>query len=225
MPTRIFSLDGRDRPGGASYPKVRFALLAVVIVLLATGVSALGVPKPEAVAAAVNDLGIAGPFITMLGSALLLLALVPRSVLAAAAGLVFGPLLGSAYVLTGVALGALVAFAAGRILGRDFVASRSRLSRAGAWLTDRGLWGVLVLRILPVAPFGLVSYGLGTTGIRVRSYLVGTAIGAAPSTVVYAHLGAAAMQPASPAFVLSVAAAVLLGVGGAIASAVAHRRG
>jgi uncharacterized membrane protein YdjX (TVP38/TMEM64 family) len=76
-----------------------------------------------------------------------------------------------------------------------------------------------------VADSGLVSYGLDTTGIRVRSYLIGTAFGAAPSTAIYAHLGAAALKPDRPAFLLSVAAAVLLAVAGAVVSALARRRG
>jgi uncharacterized membrane protein YdjX (TVP38/TMEM64 family) len=80
------------------------------------------------------------------------------------------------------------------------------------------------MRLLPVAPFGLVSYAFGTTGVSLRTYLLGTAVGALPSTVIYASLGAAAMAPGSPAFAASVAAAVALGVGTAGATAVARRR-
>lgn len=217
--------DAADRASAVPrYAKMRFALLGALILVFAVGVATFGVPDPKDVAANVGDLGVLGPLVMIVGSALLLLALVPRSVLAAAAGLMFGPLTGTAYVLAGVAVGALAAFAAGRLLGRDFVASSSRLAGADAWLSARGVWGVLVLRILPVAPFGLVSYGLGTTGIGIRSYLLGTALGAAPSTVVYAYLGASAMRPDSVEFALSVVAALLLVVSGAVASAWARRR-
>ena len=143
---RMVHMARRRSAGRVPSPEVRFALLAVVIVLFTMGVFVLGVPQPADVAAAVNDSAIIGPVTTIVGSALVLLALVPRSVLAVAAGLAFGPLLGSTHVLAGVALGALLAFVAGRILGRDLVASRPPLSRADAWLTDRGLCGVLILR-------------------------------------------------------------------------------
>jgi uncharacterized membrane protein YdjX (TVP38/TMEM64 family) len=197
-------------------------MLVAFIVLLGAATAALGVPQPSAAAAMVADFGPLGPPAVVAATALLLAALVPRSVLAAAAGLVFGPLMGSAYVLAGAALGAMVAFTLGRWLGRDFLSAR--LTRLDRWLTTRGTWPVVVLRILPIAPFGLVSYGFGTTAIRVRHYLAGTAIGVVPSTVVYAHLGAAAMRPGSTAFLVSCAAAVVLAVGVAAAHAVLRRQ-
>jgi uncharacterized membrane protein YdjX (TVP38/TMEM64 family) len=193
-------------------PAARLGLLLALIASAATTVAVIGVPAP----AALRDLGPV-PVPVILASALLLAALVPRSVLAAGAGLVFGPPAGAAYVLAGAALAALVAFAAGRLLGREFVAGHSRLAALDTWLTSHGVLSVALLRILPVAPFGLVSYAFGTTGIRVGSYLLGTALGAAPSTVVYATLGASALDPGSPGFALSIAAAVLLALGGAVA--------
>jgi uncharacterized membrane protein YdjX (TVP38/TMEM64 family) len=69
---------------------------------------------------------------------------------------------------------------------------------------------VLTLRLLPVAPFGLVSYAFGATGVRLRAYLAGTALGAVPSTVVYATLGAHALSPGSPGFVYSLLAALVM---------------
>ena len=202
----------------------RMAILGFAIVTLAAGVVMLGVPQPQRLAASVAEMGAAAPLVVVVAAAILLAALVPRSVLAAAAGLVFGPWAGSLYVLTGAGLAALLAFAAGRWLGRDFVAARSRLAGVDAWLTARGAWGVAVLRILPIAPFGLISYGFGTTGIRLRSYLLGTAAGAAPGTVVYASLGASAMYPGSAGFLASVAAAAVLALGGIVGSAVVRRR-
>jgi uncharacterized membrane protein YdjX (TVP38/TMEM64 family) len=148
------------------------AILGFGIVTLAAGAVVLGVPQPQRLAVSMAEVGAAAPLVIVAAVAILLAALVPRSALAAAAGLVFGPWLGSLYVLTGAGLAALLAFAAGRRLGRDFVAARSRLAGVDAWLTARGAWSVAVLRVLPIAPFGLVSYGFGTTGIRLRSYLL-----------------------------------------------------
>jgi uncharacterized membrane protein YdjX (TVP38/TMEM64 family) len=206
------------------HPAVRLALLVLLVSALAGAVAVLGVPAPDRLAAEVSGLGPIGPAVVVVASALLLVALVPRSVLAAGAGLVFGPLAGGVYVLAGAALAALVAFAAGRALGRDFVASRRRLAAIDAWLTRRGVVGVALMRILPVAPFGLVSYGFGTTGIRVGTYLLGTAIGAAPSTFVYASLGDNALNPGSPGFLVSIAVAGLLATGSAAAAAALRRR-
>jgi uncharacterized membrane protein YdjX (TVP38/TMEM64 family) len=205
-------------------PAVRVALLVLLVAALAAAVAGLGVPEPARLAAEVSELGPAGPVVVVVASAFLLVALVPRSVLAAGAGLVFGPLAGGIYVLAGAALAALAAFAAGRALGRDFVAARSRLAGIDAWLTRHGVLGVALMRILPVAPFGLVSYGFGTTGTRVGDYLLGTAIGAAPSTFVYAWLGDNAIDPGSPGFVVSIAVAGLLAAGSAGTAGVLRRR-
>ena len=218
---------GGNRGDGPAAPIAvlgRFLLLVVLMASLAVGVTWIGAPEPADVAALVDDRGVFGPVMVVGASALLLLALVPRSVLAAGGGLVFGATAATGYVVTAAVVAALTAFAVGRVLGRDLVASRSRLARVDAWLTARGGWGVLVLRILPVGPFGLVSYILGTTGVTVRGYLAGTAAGVLPSTVVYANLGASAMRPGSVPFIAAVTAAVVLGVGGAAASAVLRRR-
>jgi uncharacterized membrane protein YdjX (TVP38/TMEM64 family) len=187
----------------------RLGLLIVLVAALAGTVAVVGAPDPGRLAATIAGFGSLGPVIVIGGSALLLAALVPRSVLAAGAGLVFGPLLGSVYVLAGAALAALAAFAAGRVLGRDFVTARARLAALDARLTARSVLSVALMRILPIAPFGLVSYGLGTTSVPVGSYLLGTAIGAAPS---------------SPGFVASLAAAALLVIGSATATAILRRR-
>ncbi|RSM56837.1 hypothetical protein DMB66_32705 [Actinoplanes sp. ATCC 53533] len=128
------------------------------------------------------------------------------------------------YVLTGTALAALIAFVAGRVLGRDFVATRSRLSALDACLTTHGAFGVALLRILPIAQFCLVSDGFRTTGIKVGSYLLSTVVGAASGTIVHAVLGASAMSPGSAGFVTSLAAAALPGCGGTAVSAFLWRR-
>jgi uncharacterized membrane protein YdjX (TVP38/TMEM64 family) len=52
-----------------------------------------------------------------------------------------------------------------------------------------------VVRLLPIAPYGLVSYAYGSTAVSTRAYLFGTFIGAAPSAATYAGIGAAANSP------------------------------
>jgi uncharacterized membrane protein YdjX (TVP38/TMEM64 family) len=56
---------------------------------------------------------------------------------------------------------------------------------------------VVVVRLLPIAPFGLVGYAYGTSSVRVRHYLLGTAIGSAPSAFSYATIGAAVVSPSA----------------------------
>ena len=56
---------------------------------------------------------------------------------------------------------------------------------------------MIVVRLLPIAPFGLVGYAYGTSSVLFRQYLLGTAIGALPSSISYSVIGAAAVNPDS----------------------------
>ena len=71
---------------------------------------------------------------------------------------------------------------AGRWAGRGVLAARAggRLHRLDGWLARRGLLAVVVVRLLPLAPFGLVGYAYGTTVRRAaattcRARLIGAA--------------------------------------------------
>jgi uncharacterized membrane protein YdjX (TVP38/TMEM64 family) len=205
-------------------PALRFAALVALVAGAALVGAVSGLPRPGTLTDAAARAGGVHPVLAVLAAAVLLAALVPRTVLAAVAGLLFGALPGALYVLCGALLGAAVAFALGRWLGRDFVGGRRRVVVLDAWLSRRGVLGVLLLRLLPIAPFGLVSYAFGTSGVRWGAYLAGTGLGALPSTVVYATLGATALSPGTPAFAVSVAAAVTMGVASSSAAAVLTRR-
>lgn len=202
----------------------RFAALLALIVVPAAAVLTGVTPSATTVSNVARQAGVFAPLVIVAGTALLLSAMVPRTVLAAAAGAVFGAPEGALYVLAGALLGATIAFGTGRLLGRDFVRSHTRGAAADRFLQRRGLLGVLVLRLLPIAPFGLVSYALGATGVRVWTYLLGTLLGIAPGTALYAVLGANATAPTSPAFIASTLAAVTMATAGIVGARTVLRR-
>ena len=191
------------------------ALLALVIALTAAVLSGV-TPSATMVSDLAQHAGVFAPMVIVAGTALLLNSMVPRTVVAAAAGAVFGAAEGAVYVLAGALLGAVMAFGTGRILGRDFVRSRARGAAVDRALQRRALLGVLVLRLLPIAPFGLVSYALGATGVGVGAYTLGTLLGIAPGTVLYAVIGANAVAPTSPAFIASSVAALAMAAAGVV---------
>jgi uncharacterized membrane protein YdjX (TVP38/TMEM64 family) len=49
---------------------------------------------------------------------------------------------------------------------------------------------VLMGRLIPITPFTLVSYAGGLSGIPLRSYLLGSAVGLVPGTVLHVTIGA-----------------------------------
>jgi len=202
-------------------PAARFALLVAGAATAAVA-AALLVPDRDGLAAALESAGGVNPFLAVLGTSVLILAMVPRTALAFVCGLLFGLGPGAAYVLVGALLGASAAFVLGRLLGREFVdgvlshersgwrgALSVRMARLDHWLGRNGVLGVLTVRFLPVAPYGFVSYAFGTSATRYRDFLLGSAVGVLPSTLGYAALGAAVLGPSA----LPLGVAVLGGLG------------
>jgi uncharacterized membrane protein YdjX (TVP38/TMEM64 family) len=132
-------------------------------------------------------------------AALLLCILIPRTAISLLCGVLFGAWAGAAWALTAALVAAVVTFIAGRWAGHELLARRAgdRLRRIDGWLARRGLLAVVVVRMLPLAPFGFVGYAYGASSVHFRHYFLGTAIGATPSAISYATIGAAAVAPGS----------------------------
>jgi uncharacterized membrane protein YdjX (TVP38/TMEM64 family) len=172
-------------------PTARIVLLTVAIAVLATFVPLLPL---HAIAASVGTLGPLAPAVGVAVGAVLLVALIPRTPISIACGLLFGPVTGSVCALLAALVAATVTFGAGRVLGRDFINRRAGRywRRAEEWIDREGALAVAAFRSLPLGPYGLAGYAYGASSIRVRDYVLGTAVAAAPSAVTYALLGAAA---------------------------------
>jgi uncharacterized membrane protein YdjX (TVP38/TMEM64 family) len=166
------------------------------------------------------------PLVAVVGSALLVVALTPRTLLSFVGGALFGTLAGSAYVLVGVTAGAVLAFCVGRFLGRDFVAGhlRGRFALIEKAVARRALTAVMVSRLIPLVPFGISNYALGTTSVGFGSYLAGTLLGATPATLAYAALGTATMKGDPTGATYAGIAVGTLAVGGAIGTYLVWRR-
>ena len=111
---------------------------------------------------------------------------VPTSVMATVGVMVFGPWPGVPYALMGMVCGSLVVYGLGRYSGAAFIdrwARKGRLHTLATVLQKEGLWAVFVVRAVPLAPFVLVSMTAGAFRIRFWHYVVGTALGLAPGTV------------------------------------------
>jgi uncharacterized membrane protein YdjX (TVP38/TMEM64 family) len=170
----------------------RHAALFVVL-LAAGGLAALLVDLPDvhALRARLADSGPAGWTVLLVGLALATLAPVPRAALSLLAGVLAGFWGGLALALGSGVLGALAGFALARWLGREAVTRLTgpRLAQADALLTRRGAVAVMTGRLIPIAPFTLVSYAAGLSGIRPRDYLVGSSLGLVPGTILHVAVG------------------------------------
>jgi uncharacterized membrane protein YdjX (TVP38/TMEM64 family) len=203
--------------------------LALLVALVATGL-AFSLSRGTAVLGEARDavagLGVVGVVAFVAVYAVATAALFPVSLLSAAAGLLFGPVVGVAAVWCGAMLGATASFAGGRVLGRSAVQQLlgGRIDRLDRFLGRRGLAAVLIVRLVPLFPFTLVNYGSAVTALRFSDYAIGTGVGIVPGVVVYVALGGTVGDPTSPAFLIAVAAFVVLAVGGGLVARRMSRR-
>jgi len=192
----------------------------VIALLLGVAALAVGAALLPAGPAAITGLGPAsaitglGPVAAVTLGAALLVALMPRTPISIACGLLFGAVLGGVCALAATLLAAGITFAAGRWLGREAVArwTGRRWSTIERWITHQGVLGVAAVRSVPLGPYGLMGYAYGTTAVRIRDYALGTIIAGAPSAVTYALLGAAigGAGQASPLTLLPLACGLVL---------------
>ena len=190
---------------------IRFGVLGAVVAGL--GATAAVLPL-HTVTDSVMALGPAAAVAVAVIGGLLLSVLVPRTAITLACGALLGPATGSASALAAAIIAAVATYYAGRWAGRGALGAKTggRMQRLDGWLNRRGLSAVLLVRFLPLAPFGLVGYAYGTTSVCRKRYLLGTTLASIPSTVTYAVIGAAVASPGSMSPVTLIPAAIGFGL-------------
>lgn len=132
----------------------------VVVVLVAVGVAlAFGTPDVPAMRARIDAAGSFGPILFLVVYAGLALIPVPKAVLTAAGGVLFGLWAGAGLSLAGALVAAVISFGVGRLLGREAVDRliRGRMARVDSLLAGNGFSTVLVVRLVPLVPFTAIN--------------------------------------------------------------------
>lgn len=195
--------------------RLKVVVLVVLVVVVAAGVvvaATVEIPDPASVRDRVAAAGMWGVLVFVLLYAALTVTPFPASALTVASGLLFGLVTGALLVIVAATLGAWIAYWLARSLGRGSVAriEWSKIRALNAVLERRGLSSVLVVRLIPLFPFGLVNYAAGLSSVRQRDYLIGTAVGIVPGVIGYTALGAYGTSPLSWPFAAAVAAVMLV---------------
>ena len=141
----------------------------------------------------------------------------PVAVLALAGGLLFGLGLGSLYTFIGAIINCALMFLLSRYVGRAqaerFIANKlspywqDKLSKAGG---KEGFLLLVILRLIPAVPYNLINYTYGLTPMAFRPYMLGSALGIIPGTLVFINIGDKAWDITSPSFWLAIVMLVLL---------------
>ena len=199
--------------------------------LLGTGIAAVvlwstGVLDLEQLRDRVEGAGAAAPLLFVLAYAALTLLPAPKNVLSVAAGALFGFGTGLALVWVAAMIGALAAFAVARAVDPSALswATGRHRERVEQVLHRHGVTAVLVVRLVPVAPFTAVNYVSGMSTLRLRDYVAGTAVGIIPGTVVAVAVGAFGLDSPGRLGAALAALVALVVVGGVWARRLGRRR-
>lgn len=166
-----------------------------------------GVPDGGEAREWVAGRGAWAPLIFILGFALLTVTPFPKSILAVAAGALWGMSIGLLICMGAVVLGATFSF----LIGRHLIGASVR-PLVGPHMKDvdeavsRSFLAVLAIRVMPVLPFTLLNYAFGVTKIRFWVFALATAIGSTPGTGAYVAVGAIGADVTSWQFWVALAA-------------------
>jgi len=159
----------------------------------------------------IRSSGIFGPLVYMA-----MFSVIPAgSIIAIAGGMAFGVYYGTLYTIIGAVAGATVAFYIARLLGRGAVDRflKGKLNSFEEGMEKRGFLLIFVLRLIPIIPFNVISFGAGLSKIRYIDYMLATMIGIIPGVIAYTNLGDKALDIKSPEFIIAVGIlAAMMGV-------------
>lgn len=184
---------GEQQSVGKRRVIIRLALVAVAGVLFL--LTLLWLKRMGVFQRVLEWLSSLGPWAPIAFFALYLVAvvlMVPASIFTMGAGALFGFVRGGAYVLAAATVASVICFIIARHFARDWVVRRlggNSKFRAIDQAIEREGWKIVVLvRLAPVLPFSLTSYGFGITRVPLWQYLAAS-FAMIPGTLWYVYLG------------------------------------
>lgn len=108
-----------------------------------------------------------------------------------AGGLFFGPWIGGLAAAIGVTAGGTIVYVVSRTAAGDVLrrVAGPRVAEIEDGVRRDAFFYILMLRLLPVMPFGLTTLALGFLEIPLLTFVAATFIGIVPLSFIYARLG------------------------------------
>ena len=115
----------------------------------------------------------------------------PRQLVSFFGGYAFGFLTGTCISLFATLVGALIALQYSRLMGRTFFTHHfpRHIKRIDDFLAKQTITTILVLRFSPFTNNLITNLAAGISGIRIIPFLIGSALGYLPQTLIFALLG------------------------------------
>ena len=120
--------------------------------------------------------------------------LVPVSIITLAGGFIFGLFQGIILASISSTLGATISFLLGRYLVKSWVQKKiiNKHKIINQIMNKQDFITILLLRLIPTIPFGMLNYSLSITNISLKIFILSSWIGMLPITILYVYLGALA---------------------------------
>ena len=146
----------------------------------------------------VAGFGLLAPLIFVFTRTVGAVVLVPGSIMAMAAGVLFGPVWGAVHNLFGSTAGAVLAFSIARYVAPNWIArhvsGRDRLTRLVEGVEAEGWRFVAFLRLVPLFPYNIVNYALGLTRVKISHFTLASLICMIPGDIAYVYIGYAGRE-------------------------------
>jgi uncharacterized membrane protein YdjX (TVP38/TMEM64 family) len=153
---------------------------------------------PDKIASALETFRANSMAIPILLGAYLLggLLLFPLTALITVTGMVLGPWIGFFCAIAGSVISAAAGFGIGHAAGKSTLSHLlgKRFRRIKRVVTSRSVLAVMVIRMVPVAPYTVVNAALGAVGVGFWPYLAGTVLGLLPGVLALTVLGDRLLQ-------------------------------
>jgi phospholipase D1/2 len=131
------------------------------------------------------------PLIVILAYTPACIVLFPRAFITLLAVAAFGAWHGLAYAMCGILLACALTYHVGTRMNRDTVRrlARGKLTRMSQIMRHRGILAMTAVRLVPLAPFAVVNAVAGAIHLRFRDFMIGSALGILPGTLVATVFG------------------------------------
>jgi uncharacterized membrane protein YdjX (TVP38/TMEM64 family) len=131
------------------------------------------------------------PLLVILAYTPACIVLFPRAFITLLAVAAFGPWHGFAYAMCGILLACAITYYVGTRMNRQTVRrlARGKLTRMTQVMRHRGVIAMTAVRLVPLAPFAVVNVVAGAIHLRFRDFMIGSALGILPGTLVATVFG------------------------------------
>ncbi len=199
----------------------RLLIPAAVILAAFTALRALGIDfsdvSQEQFKEWVESMGYWGPVVYIALYSLRPLILFPAAVLSAAAGIIWGAGTGFLILIIAAVISAVLEFLFARYSGRGIVEKHlgGNAEAMDKKIRQHGFLTVLMIRLVPNAPWDIQNLSMGLTSVRFKDYFFATVLGIMPGSFALVFFGASFIEfvyNPDNFWIISAAALVLLGV-------------